>query len=32
MGIYNGVVMFFVYKLVMNIYDDEYTKQRWRFK
>jgi rod shape-determining protein MreD len=32
MGIYNGVVMFFVYKLVINIYDDEYTKQRWRFK
>ncbi len=32
MGIYNGVVMFFVYKLVMNIYDDEYSKQRWRFK
>ena len=32
MGIYNGVVMFFVYKIVMNIYDDEYTKQRWRFK
>ena len=32
MGIYNGVVMFFAYKLVMNIYDDEYTKQRWRFK
>ncbi|WP_297418635.1 rod shape-determining protein MreD [Clostridium sp.] len=32
MGIYNGIVMFFVYKLVINIYDDEYTKQRWRFK
>ena len=32
MGIYNGVVMFFVYKLVMNVYDDEYSKQRWRFK
>ena len=32
MGIYNGVVMFFAYKLVMNIYDDEYSKQRWRFK
>jgi len=32
MGIYNSVVMFFVYKLVMNIYDDEYSKQRWRFK
>ncbi|MBE6087982.1 rod shape-determining protein MreD [Clostridium beijerinckii] len=32
MGIYNGVVMFFVYKLVMNVYDDEYSKQRWRFR
>ena len=32
MGIYNGVIMFFVYKVVINIYDDEYTKQRWRFK
>lgn len=32
MGLYNGVVMFFVYKLVMNIYNDEYSKQRWRFK
>ena len=32
MGIYNGVVMFFIYKIVMNIYDDEYSKQRWRFK
>lgn len=32
MGIYNAVIMFFVYKIVMNIYDDEYTKQRWRFK
>ena len=32
MGIYNGVVMFFVYKVVINIYDDEYSKQRWRFK
>ena len=32
MGIYNGVVMFFAYKVVLNIYDDEYSKQRWRFK
>ncbi|WP_238918277.1 rod shape-determining protein MreD [Clostridium sp. YIM B02555] len=32
MGIYNAVVMFFVYKIVIKIYDDEYTKQRWRFK
>jgi rod shape-determining protein MreD len=32
MSVYNGFVMFFVYKVVMNIYDDEYSKQRWRFK
>lgn len=32
MGIYNGAAMFFIYKVVMNIYDEEYTKQRWRFK
>ena len=32
MGIYNSIVMFFAYKIVMNIYDDEYSKQRWRFK
>lgn len=32
MGIYNSVIMFFVYKVVMNIYNDEYSKQRWRFK
>lgn len=32
MGMYNSIVMFFVYKLVMNVYDDEYSKQRWRFK
>ena len=32
MSIYNSIVMFFVYKIVMNIYDDEYSKQRWRFK
>jgi rod shape-determining protein MreD len=24
--------MFIVYKLVMNVYDDEYSKQRWRFR
>jgi rod shape-determining protein MreD len=24
--------MFFGYKYIINIYDDEYTKQRWRFK
>jgi len=32
MSICNCIVMFFVYKIVMNIYDDEYSKQRWRFK
>ena len=32
MATYNGVAMFFIYKLVMNVYDDEYSKQRWRFK
>lgn len=32
MGIYNAVVMFFIYKYVINIYDDEYAKQRWRFR
>jgi len=32
MSIYNSIVMFFAYKIVMNIYDDEYSKQRWRFK
>lgn len=32
MGAYNAVVMFFAYKVVSNIYDDDYTKQRWRFK
>ncbi len=32
MAIYNSIVMFFVYRVVMNIYDDEYSKRRWRFK
>ena len=32
MALYNAVVMFFGYKYIINIYDDEYTKQRWRFK
>jgi rod shape-determining protein MreD len=32
MSIYNSIVMFFAYKIVINIYDDEYSKQRWRFK
>lgn len=31
-AVYNSVVMFFTYKYVINIYDDEYTKQRWRFR
>lgn len=32
MALYNAVVMFLGYKYIINIYDDEYTKQRWRFK
>ena len=32
MALYNSIIMFFVYKYVIKIYDDEYTKQRWRFK
>ena len=32
MALYNALVMFFGYKYIINIYDDEYTKQRWRFK
>ncbi len=32
MAVYNSVIMFFAYKVVLNIYDDEYSKQRWRFK
>ena len=32
MGLYNSVVMFFAYKYVISVYDDEYTKQRWRFR
>ena len=32
MAAYNSVIMFFAYKVVMNIYDDEYSKRRWRFK
>ncbi|WP_160687267.1 rod shape-determining protein MreD [Clostridium sp. C2-6-12] len=32
MAVYNSVIMFFAYRVVMNIYDDEYSKRRWRFK
>ena len=32
MALYNAMVMFLGYKYIINIYDDEYTKQRWRFK
>ena len=32
MALYNAVIMFFGYKYIINIYDDEYTKQRWRFQ
>lgn len=32
MALYNAVIMFFGYRYIINIYDDEYTKQRWRFK
>ncbi|MDO5518436.1 MAG: rod shape-determining protein MreD [Clostridium sp.] len=32
MGLYNSVVMFFIYKYVISVYDDEYVKQRWRFR
>lgn len=32
MALYNAMVMFLGYKYIINIYDDEYTKQQWRFK
>ena len=32
MALYNAVIMFFGYKYIINIYDDEYTKQQWRFR
>ena len=32
MAVYNSVIMFFAYKVVLNVYDDEYSKRRWRFK
>lgn len=32
MALYNAMVMFLGYKYIINIYDDEYTKQRWRFR
>lgn len=32
MGIYNAIIMFLCYKLVMNIPNEEYKKRPWRFK
>lgn len=32
MAIYNSVIMFFAYPLVMKISNEEYTKHKWRFK
>ena len=32
MALYNAVIMFFGYKYIINIYDDEYSKQQWRFR
>lgn len=32
MALYNAMVMFLGYKYIINIYDDEYSKQQWRFK
>lgn len=32
MAIYNSVIMFFGYRLVMRISNEEYTKRKWRFK
>ncbi len=32
MALYNAVVMFLGYRYIINIYDDEYTKQQWRFR
>ncbi|AOR22673.1 rod shape-determining protein MreD [Clostridium taeniosporum] len=32
MALYNSVVMFFIYKLIMKIPDEEYRKRPWRFK
>lgn len=31
-AIYNSLVMLFIYKILANIYNDEYTRQQWRFK
>lgn len=32
MSIYNSVIMFFGYPLVMKLSNQEYTKHKWRFK
>ena len=32
MALYNAIIMFLVYDLVMKIADDEYEKRPWRFK
>lgn len=32
MAIYNAVIIFFGYRLVMRISNEEYTKHKWRFK
>ncbi|MBN1044258.1 rod shape-determining protein MreD [Clostridium cagae] len=32
MALYNAIVMFFVYELIMKIPDEEYKKRPWRFK
>ncbi|MBW6408831.1 rod shape-determining protein MreD [Clostridium weizhouense] len=32
MGIYNAIIIFLCYKLVMNIPNEEYKKRPWRFK
>lgn len=32
MSLYNSVVMFFGYRLVMKISNEEYAKRTWRFK
>ncbi|MDR5586143.1 MULTISPECIES: rod shape-determining protein MreD [Clostridium] len=32
MALYNSIIMFFVYKLIMKIPDEEYKKRPWRFK
>lgn len=32
MSLYNSVIMFFGYRLVMRFLDEEYAKRTWRFK